>query len=67
MMRNILDAKKLDCIVTSRQVIVYDMKNFATVKWTNQILCYKQIKLLLYTFNHIFVSYQSFWTISNFT
>jgi hypothetical protein len=38
---NIVDAKKLDCIVTSRQVIVYNIKNFAKVKWTNQILCYK--------------------------
>jgi hypothetical protein len=39
---NIVDAKKLHSIVTPRQVIVYDMKNFAKVKWTNQILCYKQ-------------------------
>jgi hypothetical protein len=40
---NIVDAKNLDCIVTSRQVIVYDIKkNFAKVNWTNQILCYKQ-------------------------
>jgi hypothetical protein len=38
---NIVDAKKLDCIVTSRQVIAYNIKNLAKVKWTNQILCYK--------------------------
>jgi hypothetical protein len=29
---NIVDDKKLDCIVTSRQVIVYNIKNFAKVK-----------------------------------
>jgi hypothetical protein len=39
---NIVDAKKPDCIVTSWQVIVYNVKNFAKVKWTNQIMCYKQ-------------------------
>jgi hypothetical protein len=38
MRTNIVDAKKLDSIVTSRQVIVYNIKKFAKVKWTNQIV-----------------------------
>jgi hypothetical protein len=42
---NIVDAKKVDCIVTSRQVIVYNIKNFTIKSQMNQSNFVLQAKL----------------------
>jgi hypothetical protein len=53
---NIVDAKKLDCIVTSLQVIVYNIKK-TSVSQINQSNFVLQAKLNYY---HMFMDFEAF-------
>jgi hypothetical protein len=51
---NIVDPTEIECIVKSRQVTTYSIKVIIIikkkknlqVKWTNQILCYKEYQII---------------------